>query len=112
MATLLSGLLIAIIRIVLELSGDYLTEGSVLHTIGEINFLSFAAWLFFFSVLIAVGVSLATAKQPESQLEGLTFGTTTAEQRAFTRSSYTIVDVVASLIVVAIVVYIMISFNG
>lgn len=112
MATLLSGLVIAAIRIILELSKGSLAEGSFLYTIGDMNFLSFAAWLFLFSVLIAIGVSLATAKQPETQLEGLTFGTTTPEQKAFTRSSYTVVDVVASLIVVAIVVFIMISFNG
>ena len=112
MATLLSGLFIAIIRIILELSKNSFAEGSVLRTIGEMNFLSFAAWLFLFSVLIAVGVSLATAKQPEEKLEGLTFATTTPEQKAVVRASYTLIDVAASLIVVAIVVFIMISFNG
>ena len=112
MATLLSGLVIATVRIVLELSKESFAEGSFLRTIGEMNFLNFAVWLFVFSILIAVGVSLATAPQPVAQLEGLTFQTITPAQKAESKASYTIIDVIASLIVVGIVAFVMISFNG
>ncbi len=112
MATLISGLIIAIIRLTLELGKGALTPGSFLHTLGDMNFLSFAAWMFLFSVLIAVGVSLLTPPQSEAQLEGLTFATITDEQKAENRASYNAIDVIASLVVVAIVAYIMISFNG
>ena len=112
MATLICGLIIAVIRLSLELSQDVLTPGSFLHTLGTMNFLSFAAWMFLFSVLIAVGVSLATPPQDEAQLEGLTFATITEEQKAANRASYNAIDVIASLVVVGIVAYIMISFNG
>jgi len=112
MATLISGLVIAVIRLTLELSKNSLPEGGFLFTIGDMNFLRFASWMFLFSVLIAVGVSFATKAQSEEQIKGLSFDTLSEEQKILNKESYSIWDVVASLIVVGIVVYIMISFNG
>lgn len=112
MATLISGLVIAIIRLASELGKNSLSEGSFFHTLGSMNFLHFAAWLFLFSVLIAVGVSLFTPAQSEAELKGLTYQTISDEQKQINKSSYTIWDVATSLLVVGIVAYIMIYFNG
>jgi len=112
MTTLVAGLLIAAIRLILELSKNSLTPGSMLHTIGTMNFLTFAAWFFLLSILLCIVVSLLSEAPVAKQLEGLTFPTLTPEQRASNRDSFTIWDVIASLIVVALVVYVMISFSG
>ncbi len=112
MAALISGLVIAVVRISLELMKDSFAEGSLLHTLGNTNFLIFATWFFVISVLITVVVSLLTPPQDEQTLDGLTFQTTSAEQKAVTRASFNMVDVIASLFVVAVVVSVMIYFTG
>ena len=112
MATLVSGLIVGALRITLELSKDNLTPGGILHTLGDMNFLTFAAWFFLFSVIVTVGVSLVTEAPALDKLKGLTYKTLTEEQKEANRNSYTIWDVIFSLIVVAIVAFIMISFNG
>ena len=112
MATLVIGLIVAAIRIILELSKDNFTEGSVLHTLGDMNFLTFGAWFFLLSVLIAIAVSFSYAAPSLAKLQGLTFATLTEEQKASNRNSYTIWDIIASLVVVAIVVWVMVTFNG
>ncbi len=112
MATLISGLIIAAIRLTLELSKNSLPEGGFLYTIGDMNFLVFASWMFLFSVLIAVGVSFATPAQSEEQIKGLSFDTLSDEDKLLNKSSYNIWDVIASLVVLTVVVFIMISFNN
>jgi len=112
MATLVSGLFIAIVRLVLELSKGSLNPDSIFYKFGDMNFLTFAAWMFLASVLIAVTVSLLSPAPSEEKLSGLTYGTLTAEQKAENKASYTIWDILASLAVLAIVIYIMISFDG
>ncbi len=112
MATLVTGLVIATVRLVLELSKGHLDQDGVLYQIGNMNFLTFAAWLFLISVVVAVVVSLINPPPPLEKLSGLTFSTITPEQRAENKASYNIWDILASLLVIGIVVFIMISFNG
>lgn len=112
MATLIVGLTVAAIRLVLELSKNSLDPNGVLYAIGDMNFLTFAAWFFLFSVIICVGVSLATPAPSLAQIQGLTYGTLTSEHKAENRASYNIWDILMSAVVLAIVVYVMISFNG
>jgi len=110
-AALVSGFLIGGGRIILELMKDRLTEGSWLHTLGTMNFLNFGAYFFLVSILILVGVSLATKADPVEKIKGLTFNTLTEEQKAVTKNSYNWIDVVASLLIIGIVVYVMITFS-
>jgi SSS family solute:Na+ symporter len=110
--TLIVGLIVAIARIILELSRKSLEPGSVLHSIATTNFLVFAAWFFLFCVALCVVVSLASKAPLPSQVQGLTFGTLTPEQKASNRASYNLWDVVLSLGVIAIVAWVMIYFAG
>ena len=48
----------------------------------------------------------------EAQLAGLTFGTIDKEQKEANKSSYNIWDILTSLTVVVIVIYIMLSFSS
>jgi SSS family solute:Na+ symporter len=112
MATLVAGLVVALIRLTLEISKDTLPAGSLLHTFGATNFLTFAAWFFLFCVGVCVAVSLLTTPPAPESITGLTYGTLTAEQKEANRNSYSIWDVVMSVVVIAIVVYVMTSFTG
>jgi SSS family solute:Na+ symporter len=112
LATLMGGLIVAIVRLVLELNKEALEPGTVLYTIGTTNFLTFAAWFFLFCIIICVVVSLLTKPPSSEQTMGLTFGTLTAEQKAANRASYNWVDIVLSLLVIGIVAFVMISFTG
>lgn len=112
MATLLGGLFIAIVRLAAEIGKNSLPEGSLLHTFGTVNFLTFAAWFFLFCVVLCIVVSLLTKPPSAAQIQGLTYSTLSAEQKAANRASYNWVDIVFSLLVIAIVAFVMISFTG
>ncbi len=112
MATLIAGLTVAATRLVLELSRARLDPDGILHAIGTMNFLTFAAWFFLFSIVLCIVVSLLTPAPAPEQIKGLTFGTLSPEQRAANRASYNKWDVFFSLLIIAIVVYIMLIFRG
>jgi SSS family solute:Na+ symporter len=112
MATLIAGLAVAALRLSLELAGDALPEGTIFYTFGNVNFLTFSAWFFLFSILLCVGVSLATPAPSPEQIQGLTFGSLTQAQKDANRNSYNAWDIIFSLVVLAIVAYIMMTFTG
>jgi SSS family solute:Na+ symporter len=58
-----------------------------------------------------VVVSLLTPKPDAARINGLTFATTVAEDRAASRASWNKWDVILSLIVVAIVISIFVYFS-
>lgn len=110
--TLITGLIVGFLRIFLEIISDSFAPGSILHTIGRVNYLTFGAWFFLFCILTIVGVSLATAKPTEEQVKNLTFQTISEEEKQISRSTYNWKDITISVIVVIIVVYVMVWFNG
>lgn len=112
MATLVAGLGVAILRLSLELAGDHLTPGSFFHTFGTVNFLTFAAWFFLFSILLCIVVSLATPAPAPEKVQGLTFGSLTQEQKDANRTSYNAWDIIFSVVVIGIVIWVMVSFTG
>ena len=112
LATLSIGLVVAAVRLILELNREALTPGTIFYTIGHTNFLTFAAWFFLFCVIVCVGVSLFTKPPSIEKIKGLTFDTLSAEQKAANRNTYNAWDVIASLAVIGIVIYVMTTFTG
>ncbi len=112
LSTLVMGLVVAFIRIMLELMVDSLTPGSIIHTFAASNFLTFAAWFFLFCVVWCLVVSLLTPAPAPESVQGLTFATMSEEQRKANRASYNIWDILASIGVILIVVWVMVSFTG
>jgi solute:Na+ symporter, SSS family len=110
MTTLVVGLAVVFLRLGLELGRDSLDPGSLLHTFGTMNFLTFSSWFFLFSILLCIGSSLLSPAPSEAQLQGLTFSTLSEEQKTANRASYNVWDIVFSLLVIAIVAFVMISF--
>lgn len=112
LVTLVVGMIAAFIRIGLELAIDSFEPGTMLHTLGSANFLSFAAWFFLFCVILCLITSWLTPAPQDAQIQGLTFGTLSAEQRLANRNSYNFWDIAFSLLVIGLVAYVMISFTG
>ncbi|XOV91060.1 MAG: sodium:solute symporter [Bacteroidota bacterium] len=110
--TLVVGSIIGAARIALELAAPNLTPGSFLHTIGTVNFLTFGAWFFLLCVVLVLGVSFATKPQSDEQLAGLTFSTISESDKGEVKNSYSWKDIVISVVVVGIVAWVMLTFNG
>jgi len=63
-------------------------------------------------VIVCILVSLLTPAPSAAQLEGLTFGTLTAEQKASAKDSYSTLDIVASVVLVIFIIGILAYFTG
>lgn len=111
-ATLIMGIIVAAIRIVLELIKGDLNPDGFLFKMGDMNFLTFGAWFFLVCVVFAVVVSLFAPAPSAEKVANLTFGTISEEEKSKNKNSYNWKDVVISIIVLAVVVGVMIFFNG
>ncbi|WP_010517657.1 sodium:solute symporter [Croceivirga radicis] len=111
-ATLIMGIVVAALRIVLELVRGSLDPDGILFYLGDMNFLTFSAWFFLFCVLFAIGTSLLAPAPTIEKVENLTYGTITEEEKRKNKTSYTTSDIVISILVLAIVVGVMVFFNG
>ena len=103
------GFVVGMINLTTELFQNDLT--GVLHSFATINFLYFCILLFLFSIAVMVIVSLLTPKPDDAQIQGLTFATTVAADKAASRASWNKWDVILSLIVVAIVISVFVYFS-
>tara|TARA_R110002096_G_scaffold207800_1_gene394278 strand:+ start:3162 stop:4781 length:1620 start_codon:yes stop_codon:yes gene_type:complete len=110
--TLVAGLVVAAVRIVLELVKDSFSTDSIFYKFGDMNFLSFASWFFLFCMILIVVVSLLTSKPAKEKVENLTFSTISEEEKSKNKSSYNWVDIAISVLVVIVVIGVMIFFNG
>lgn len=109
LTAMIVGIILGIMKLTLELFQGNLS--GILYDFATINFLYFCIYLFLFSIVIMVVVSLLTPKPGEEQIKGLTFATTVAKDRAASRASWNKWDVILSLIVVAIIVSVFIYFS-
>ena len=103
------GFIIGLVRIVLELNREGLSGFWL--SFATVNFLYFCIILFIVSIAIMVIVSLLTGKPSAAQLNGLTFATTVAEDRAASRASWNAKDVWLSVIVIVIIISLFIYFS-
>ena len=110
--TLIVGFIVATFRIILELLKTSLDPDGFLFKLGDMNFLKFGAWFFLFCILLAIVVSLLSKAPSAEKVINLTFGTISEKEKAKNKNSYSWVDVVVSLLIIAIVIGVMIFFNG
>ena len=110
--TLVVGFIVGAFRIVLELIKGSLDPNGMLYKLGDMNFLTFGAWFFLFCIILTIVVSLLTEAPSLEKVTNLTFGTITEEEKLKNKSSYNWVDIAVSVLVVAIVIGIMVFFNG
>jgi len=109
--TLSAGLVLGMTKLLLETFKTSFATDSMIYRFADFNWLVFGAVYFLICVIIAIVVSLMTAPPSEKQLAGLTFGTISEDQRIENKASYGIGDVVATLAILAVIAWIMISFS-
>ncbi len=76
----------------------------------DVNWLFFSGGMLVFSILVIMVVSRFTQSAPAAQLEGLTFSSATAGQKAATRASWNHWDVMHTVIILGITVAFYIYF--
>lgn len=110
-SSMVIGFIVGMSKLALQLMQDQLTPGSLFHQFATMNFLYFCIYLFIFSIILFVVVSMLTPAPTEEKVKGLTFSTTVAADKASSRASWNGTDVVLSLIVIAIIICIMLYFS-
>ncbi len=110
--TLIVGFIVGAIRIILELVKDSLDPDGMLFVLGDMNFLTFGAWFFLFCIILTIVVSLLTIAPSREKVINLTFGTISDEEKIKNKNSYNWVDILVSILIIAIVIGVMIFFNG
>ncbi|MEO9512171.1 MAG: sodium:solute symporter [Flavobacteriaceae bacterium] len=108
--TLFSGLLVAALRILAEIYQPYLS--GALLSFATINFAHMAIFMFIFSVIVCISVTLATAPPDYSAIKGLSFGTLTVEDKQLNKESVSVIDVVLSIFLIIVVIAVLAYFTG
>jgi SSS family solute:Na+ symporter len=88
------------------------TQGSFFWIMNNIFFQYYSLLIFIVCVVVMIVVSYATAAPSYQKIQGLTYGTRTAEDRAKSRASWTYVDLIASGVVLAIIAAAYLYFTG
>ena len=117
MWALISGLVIGLCRLGAKIyysnagvvpGGD--TSNWFQYLFYDCNLLFFCGRMLVFCLVVAIVVSLFTQKPDEAKIQGLVFGTSTAEQRAATRASWNHWDIIHTVIILGITVAFYIYF--
>jgi SSS family solute:Na+ symporter len=86
--------------------------GSFLWILNNIYFQYFSVLITIVSALVMIGVSLATAAPDYGQIQSLTFGTATDEDRKKTRAGWGWQEVAASAFILAAILAAYLYFRG
>jgi solute:Na+ symporter, SSS family len=108
-AALTIGFLLGLLKLSLQIFKSSLSGFA--YAFANINFLYFCIYLFLFSIAVMVIVSLLSEKPNLNQIQGLTFSTTVAKDKAASRASWNAWDVWLSVIVVILVICAFIYFS-
>lgn len=115
--TLLAGLVLLILRLGSEIyyqpqivSG--VSVDGFAFAFATVNFSHMAIFMFLFSVVLCISVSLLTSPPDYKTITGLSFGTLTNSQKQDNDNSYDTIDVVLSVLLVIIVIGVLSYFTG
>jgi solute:Na+ symporter, SSS family len=115
--TLMAGLVMLVLRLgseiyyQTEIAADTSVPG-IIYGFATINFAHMAIFLFIFSVVLCISVTLATSPPDYERIRGLAFGTLSAEDKAAQRNSLTGLDIGFSILLVILVIAILSYFTG
>lgn len=110
-ATLFFGLVVGTLRIIAELTAAETASG-VWAQFAHINFAHMAIYMFIACLIVCSTVSLMTAAPDFDRIKGLTFGTLTDEQKKANKNSFTLFDIIISVLLIVIVITILTYFTG
>ena len=109
LTSLIGGFVIGMLRLVAELNKNSLSGW--LHTFATVNFLHFCIYLFLVCIAMMVTVSIFTPKPSAEKLNGLTYSTTMASEKAASRASWNYRDAALSAVVLIIVALVLVFFS-
>ncbi|MDR3195116.1 MAG: sodium:solute symporter [Tannerella sp.] len=101
---LIAGFVIGVVRLgakVYYTSGVETADSWFKYLFYDVNWLFFSGGMLLFCILVVLGVSVFTKPLPESRIEGLTFDSTTPEQKAASRATWSRWDVIHTCIILA-----------
>ena len=88
------------------------TEGNFFWIMNNIFFQYYSLFIFIVCIIVMVVVSYLTEPPSYEKINGLTYGTTTLEDKEKSRSSYTKADIIFSIALIVIIVAIYMYFTG
>ena len=109
LVALIGGFSAGLLRLILEINKDSLS--GIWFAIADLNFLYFAIFSFLSCTALMIIVSLFTPQQSSKQLNGLTFSTTSDQDKEISLSSWDNRDLVHSVVIIAILILILIYFS-
>jgi SSS family solute:Na+ symporter len=108
---LVVGFVLGMLRLGLNIYyGDTVSDGFIYQLILEPNWLHYSIIIFAIIIAVIIIVSFFTKAADPAKIQGLYFGSASAEQRALTRASWNRWDVINSAIIIAIVIIFYIYF--
>lgn len=110
---LLSGMIIGLTRLGANVYYSNVADAAQTwfkYVFYDVNWLFFCGWMFLVCVVVVVVVSLCTKAPSAEQIQGLVYGTATAEQKAVTRASWNKWDIIHTVIILSITVAFYIYF--
>jgi SSS family solute:Na+ symporter len=116
LAALIVGFLLGLFRLAVDtpvkLIGVSYQQGSFFWIINNIFFQYYSLFIFIVCVTVMIVVSYLTEAPSYEKISGLTYGTTTADDREKSRSSWTRADVIFSILLLVIIVAVYMYFTG
>ena len=114
---LISGFILGLFRLAVDtpvkmVEGFEYTERSFLWIVNNIYFQYYSMIILFVSAVVMIGVSYRTAAPDYGKISGLTYATQTEEDKKKTRASWKAIDVVLSLLVIALIIAAYLYFTG
>jgi SSS family solute:Na+ symporter len=114
--TLMVGLVLLILRLGTEIYYQPQIVSGVMvdnlaYAFATINFAHMAIFMFIFSTILCVSVSLISRAPDYAHIKGLAFGTLTDEQKEANKNSYDTIDVILSVLLVIIVIGVLSYFT-
>jgi SSS family solute:Na+ symporter len=108
---LVAGFTLGMLRLGLNIYyGDTVADGFIYKLIVAPNWLHYEIVLFAIIIVLMIAVSFFTKTKDAAAIQGLYFGSASAEQRAVTRASWDKWDVINSIIIIAFIVAFYIYF--
>jgi len=120
LAALITGFVLGVFRLAVDtpvglgLPGfeDGYAVGSLFWIINNIFFQYYSLLIFLVCVLVMVAVSYLSERPALERIQGLTFATTSADERARSRASWDRRDVITSAIVLLLILMAYLYFSG
>jgi SSS family solute:Na+ symporter len=117
LAALISGFALGLFRLAVDtpvklIDGFTYTTGSFMWIINNIFFQYYSIIILVISIAVMLVVSYSTKKPSYEKIQGLTYGTVTSEDKKVSRSSWTFIDVVTSVLVLILIICAYLYFTG